>query len=277
MSRILILTGILAACATVCPVAAQTTIVPVDVLGAYLHVDPVDLTNPAVPISLGALGLVPGYTIELECSGDWSAASGSDVQTTLIAVFSGDPTLLGTTLLHRVPGAIDAGVDNFSGGTWPGNEPTEIPEDFTVGRPGISIIIPAGAKFLFVTPADIYYRDNSDPDHDLGIKITLLSTVSVPDGGPADRRLELSARPNPFAAESSIAFQLAEPASVRLLVHDPAGRLLRTLVTDRLEAGSHVARWDGRDDSGRPASAGTYFASLRSGGHVGTTRLVLVR
>ncbi len=245
--------------------------------GAYLHVDPADLTSPAVPIDLGALGLVPGYTIGIESSGDWHAGPGGDTQTNLLAVFSGSAILLGPTLPHRVPGAIDSSIDNFSGGTWPGNEPTEIPEDFTVGRPGISIVIPAGATHLFVTPADIYCRDNSDPDGDLGVTITLLSTTSVPGGGPGGGRLELSARPNPFTSESSIAFQLVEAANLRLTIHDPAGRLMRTLRAGRLEAGNHVARWDGRDESGPRVPAGIYFASLRGGGHVEATRLVLIR
>ena len=53
----------------------------------------------------------------------------------------------------------------------------------------IAIVIPPGATHLFVSPADIYYRDNSDPDGDLGVKITLVSTTSAPPGSPTPRAI----------------------------------------------------------------------------------------
>ena len=255
--------------------SAQTTI-PVDVLSAYLHLDPADLANPAQPIDLASMGLVPGYVIGLECAGDWNAGPGGDVQTNLLGVFSSDASLLAPSLLHRVPGAIDGGSYNFSGSTWPGGEPTDIPEDFLIGRPGISIKIPPGATRLFVTPADIYYRDNSDPDGDLGVTITLISTASVPAGGPNSQHLKLSAQPNPFTAASSITFATAGAANMRLTVHDLTGRAVRTLVTGSLQPGSHLERWDGRDASGRRVPAGIYFARLEGGVRPETTRLVLL-
>lgn len=276
MSRVLLL----ASCLLLSPGAADAqTTVPVGVFSAYLHVDPADLTSPAAAIDLGALGLVPGYTIGLETAGEWDAGPGGDEQVLLLAVFSGDGVLLGPTFAHRVPGAIDAGIDNFSGGTWPSGEPTDIAEDFTVSRPGIEIVIPPGASFLFVTPADIYYRDNGDPDADLGVTITLLSTVAVPAGGAGSPRLALAARPNPFTAESSIAFRLAEASTVQMTIHDAVGRRVRTVFAGRLERGDHVVHWDGRDASGRRAPAGTYFAQLTEAGAgaAGTTRLILVR
>ena len=137
---------LLACCvlASVRPAAAQWTI-PVDVHAAYLHIDTVDNANGAVAIDLAALGLLPGYTIALECSGDWDPGPGDDVQTNLLAVFSGSATLLDRTLLHRVPDAIGTELGNYSGGTWPSNEPTDISEDFLVSRPGVTVKIPPGA------------------------------------------------------------------------------------------------------------------------------------
>lgn len=77
-----------------------------------------------------------------------------------------------------------------------------------IGRPGITIGIPPAATHLFVTPADIYYCDHSDPDGDLGVKITLISTTSAREASLEVPRLTISTRPNPFTTEASIAFRL---------------------------------------------------------------------
>src|SRR5258705_17048 len=103
------------------PAEAQT-VFPINVFNAYLHVDPADLTNPAVPISLGTLGLHEGDTIRLEAVGDWDAGPGGDTQTNTLGIFSGTSVLLGTTLLHRVQDAIDAGTDSNTGTTWPSGQ-----------------------------------------------------------------------------------------------------------------------------------------------------------
>jgi len=258
------------------PATAQTT-VAIDVFSAYLHVDPADVTNPAIPILLAGLGIAPGDSIHLQCSGDWDPGPGGDTQTNLLAVFSSSATLLSTTLLHRVPGALGTALTNFSGGTWPGNEPTEIPEDFLVSFPGVAVTVPAGATHLFVTPADIYYRDNEDPDSDLGVTLTRIATTAVPIGGPARSRLALVAHPNPVVSETSFAFELAATSDVKLVVHDLAGRRVRTLFQGSLPAGEYLERWDSRDDSGRRVEAGSYFARLESAGRAVARKLLVLR
>lgn len=175
-----------------------------------------------------------------------------------------------------MPGAIDAGVHDVTGGTWPGNEPTDIPEDFLISGPprsSITVVIPPGATHLFVTPADIYYRDNEDPDGDFAVTITVVSTASAGGATAGMRALALAAYPNPFRAATSVAFQLDEPASVQLTIHDVGGRRVRTLIAARVPAGRHAAMWDGRDDSGLAVPGGTYFARFEAGERTARTRI----
>jgi hypothetical protein len=76
-------------------------------------------------------------------------------------------------------------------------------------------------------------------------------------------RLDLSpARPNPFRGPTLIPFALPNDGRVEVTVYDAAGRRVRTLVSGHLPAGSHGARWDGRDAGGRPVAAGVYFVRL---------------
>jgi len=258
------------------PVAAQTTI-PIDVHRAYLHLDPQDEAGDATAIDLAALGLAPGDLISLVTAGDWQATgSGGDVQKGLLGIFSGSTTVLGRTLLHRIPDAIDAGLDNFSGGTWPSNEPTEVAEDFTIATPAITIVIPPGATTLFVTVADIYYRDNGDPDGDLGVTITYLGTTGVEDG-PGAAGIALAATPNPSRSETVISWRQPATAFVRLALYDAGGRRVRELVAGERGAGAQAMRWDGRDSAGRRVAAGSYLARLEGAGFAATARVIRLR
>lgn len=255
--------------------AAGTT-VPVPVLSAYLHVDVADTTSAAVAVDLAALGLLPGATVEIRPVGDWDPGPGGDEYVNLLAVFSAGAALLAPSAPHRVPGAVDAGIPAFTGPTWPSGEPTDIPEDFVMlDTAGVTVVIPAGATHLFVTVADIYYRDNSDPDGDFGVSLTAVPTTDVPMVSAAER--PFSATPNPFVHGTSLAFDLARDAEVRLAIHDVAGRVVRTLVAAGMSRGAHVATWDGRDDTGRLAAAGVYFVRLEAGDRSETMRLARVR
>lgn len=99
----------------------------------------------------------------------------------LLGVFSTTSQLSGIDTLHRVPGAIDFGVDYFTpdsywsegrtdtsdqlrakGVSWyEGSMKTDIPEDFWITPyTGMEIVIPRNAKYLFLSLIDAYYRDN---------------------------------------------------------------------------------------------------------------------
>jgi flagellar hook assembly protein FlgD len=64
---------------------------------------------------------------------------------------------------------------------------------------------------------------------------------------------------------------------LHLGVFDVDGRLVRTLVDGRLEAGSHSLSWDGADVSGVRLNSGVYFLVLRAGEDRISRRLLLVR
>jgi len=84
--------------------------------------------------------------------------------------------------------------------------------------------------------------------------------------------------PNPFNPAATIRFDLPEAAPVCLIVHDVAGRRVRTLLAgEPMAAGRCAAVWLGRDDAGREVPAGVYFYRLRAGGFGDTRRMTLVK
>ncbi len=85
-------------------------------------------------------------------------------------------------------------------------------------------------------------------------------------------------RPNPFNPSTMIDYTLPVAMPVALRVYDPAGRLVRTLVEGSVEAGNHVAVWDGRDAAGRHAASEIYYCWLEGEGYgVATRKMILVK
>jgi hypothetical protein len=85
------------------------------------------------------------------------------------------------------------------------------------------------------------------------------------------------ARPNPFGATTTFAYQLPGDSPVRLGVYDAAGRLVRMLVSGDQVAGAHSVAWDGSDASGRRAPIGLYMVVLRAGDVVLKQKVLLGR
>jgi choice-of-anchor B domain-containing protein len=104
----------------------------------------------------------------------------------------------------------------------------------------------------------------------------------VPGGsGRGDRRDPAPAagpglglpRPNPLVAGATVVLPLAVGGSVRVSVHDAAGRLVRRLTPGR--TGS--LEWDGRDGSGRAVAAGVYFVEAAGAEGREVRRVTVVR
>lgn len=86
--------------------------------------------------------------------------------------------------------------------------------------------------------------------------------------------------PNPFNGQTVITFGI--PSSLResfvdLVIYDLQGRRLRTLLHQKMPAGTFAARWNGDTESGAQAASGVYFYQLRVGAQLRTGKMALVR
>lgn len=98
--------------------------------------------------------------------------------------------------------------------------------------------------------------------------------VSVQTAGEP-RPIELRASfPNPTSSESRIGYSLPSTGPASLRMFDVTGRVVKTLVDGKVQAGLHDAIWDGRDDRGQSLPAGAYFCELNVGGQRVTKRVV---
>jgi serine protease len=130
----------------------------------------------------------------------------------------------------------------------------------------------ARVRFVFTSNASVtlegWYVDD----------VQLTMVFSEARETPAVTALQLHpVRPNPITGEARLTFDLPAAERVRVAVYDAGGRRLRTLLDDRLPAGSHGLRWDGRDGRGQRAPAGVYWARLEVADQRRATRVMVLR
>lgn len=82
--------------------------------------------------------------------------------------------------------------------------------------------------------------------------------------------------PNPFNPETTISYDLKEPAEVRLNIYNLKGQLVKTLVNSEQTAGKHNVVFSARDNRGNKLSSGIYFYRLRAGDYVKTRKMMLM-
>jgi hypothetical protein len=178
--RVLLLAGL--AASTVTPCAQAPVSVRLDPRHTYLRRNNDPAPEPAA-FPLATLGIAPGQLVRLRRLGDFDNGPGGDTFGTTIAVFSNGETLLPATVQARVPGALEAGCDVATAATWFSSLPTDIPQDFLVAigagasslQDDVVVEVPAAASHLFLCAHDSLYHDNTDPDADYGVEVTVLA------------------------------------------------------------------------------------------------------
>ena len=88
------------------------------------------------------------------------------------------------------------------------------------------------------------------------------------------QRIHLVPGPSPFTQNASLRLEMPSSADGALRVYGADGRVVRTLIDGRLQAGIQQVAWDGRDDTGRPVPTGVYMIRLSSAAGNAQSRLV---
>ena len=104
--------------------------------------------------------------------------------------------------------------------------------------------------------------------------------TGVGETGPTSRDsryMLFQNKPNPCREFTTITYQLPEPGHATLRIYDISGRVVRTLVDERKEAGHNRIRWDGRDGNGKSVPSGIYFYKLQAMDFSQTRKMVLLR
>jgi hypothetical protein len=83
--------------------------------------------------------------------------------------------------------------------------------------------------------------------------------------------------PNPFNPVTTVRFGLERREHAKVRIYDVAGRLVRVLVDEVLDAGPHEVTWEGRNSLGLEVASGVYFCRMEAGYFQDVRKLVLLR
>jgi len=83
--------------------------------------------------------------------------------------------------------------------------------------------------------------------------------------------------PNPFNPSTTIRYDMKAKGLVTIKIFDVSGRLVRTLVDEVRDAGSHEAIWEGTNSRGAGVSSGIYFYEMKTKGFSATKKMILLR
>jgi hypothetical protein len=106
-------------------------------------------------------------------------------------------------------------------------------------------------------------------------------TTGIQDAGtsnyaPTAFRL-LQNFPNPFNPSTTIVYETASTADVRLRIYDTRGALIRDLVHESQTAGTHQVVWDGTDEGRAHVASGVYISVVQCGGQVLSRKMILMK
>ncbi|MDI6808237.1 MAG: kelch repeat-containing protein [Candidatus Eisenbacteria bacterium] len=87
--------------------------------------------------------------------------------------------------------------------------------------------------------------------------------------------LELS--PSPFSETVTITFAVSKETRASVRIYDVRGRLVKTVLDEKLSPSSKSVTWDGRDASGVRVGSGIYICSLKTDNVSLSRKLVFVR
>ncbi len=127
---------------------------------------------------------------------------------------------------------------------------------------------------------DAYFRTSSSGSYSF-VVYSLGITTSALDGNdnstlPSRMTLEQNF-PNPFNPRTVIEYSIPHADHVSVEIYDVTGRLVKTLVSGRQEAGPHFTSWDGTGNAASIVSSGTYFSVVRIGNDIQSRKMIFLK
>ncbi|HEC78032.1 MAG TPA: T9SS type A sorting domain-containing protein [candidate division WOR-3 bacterium] len=124
----------------------------------------------------------------------------------------------------------------------------------------------------------------TQPGYDGGDFMIRLKVIPITYTGVEERGSELSAKttlyqitPNPLRNNALIRYQIPSRQQVKLNIYDVSGQLVKTLVNEIQNPGSHEVVWNARDAQGAQVASGVYFLKLTTGDTTETQKILLIK
>jgi flagellar hook assembly protein FlgD len=84
--------------------------------------------------------------------------------------------------------------------------------------------------------------------------------------------------PNPFNPEATVQFSVKQDGTrVRMDIFNARGQKIRTILDNKMAAGTHLTTWNGVDDQSHSVGSGVYLCRLIIGNQTFSRRMMLVK
>ncbi|MEW6509879.1 MAG: T9SS type A sorting domain-containing protein [Bacteroidota bacterium] len=211
------------------------------------------------------------YTFPLTYNSTWT----SNYTSIMLVTVLGFPFLQDTTI-HRASFLVDAyGPMTIPGGSV--YQALRIRELDSITTGGITFPI---VTYSFLAANGALVQVSTDPSSPTSGTIPvggatwngpITTDVESVTALPAEFALHQN-YPNPFNPSTTVRFELASAAKVRIVVTDILGRDVAVLVDDQRAPGRYTSTWDARG-----MSSGVYFCRMEAGSYRSTVKMELVR
>lgn len=83
--------------------------------------------------------------------------------------------------------------------------------------------------------------------------------------------------PNPVTSTTTISYALHQSSRVSLKVYDVTGSLVKTLVNEKMDAGTYTVVWNLNNDFGTKIRSGIYFYRLTADNFTSTKKMIILK
>jgi len=83
--------------------------------------------------------------------------------------------------------------------------------------------------------------------------------------------------PNPFNPSTTIQYSLPKTAQVDLTIYTITGEKVKTVVSDKIEAGHHTVQWNGDNDQGHSVATGIYIYRIKTKGFTKSMKMLFLK
>lgn len=98
----------------------------------------------------------------------------------------------------------------------------------------------------------------------------------MPDKSPA-RKIKLQIAPSVLKNSTTIKYNVPVSGLTTISIYDISGKLIKTLINDYKSAGSYKVNWNGKDETGKNVTNGTYFVKINCEKYNCSSSLVVIR
>jgi hypothetical protein len=105
---------------------------------------------------------------------------------------------------------------------------------------------------------------------------TSIYAIDQPASSPMDFKL-LQNYPNPFNNSTVIQYYIPRTSYVEINIYNSYGQKVKTLGSQKLDAGFHSTYWDGRNDRNEFVESGLFIYTMRTGNFIEKKKLLLIK